>query len=285
MPELGTTWEDPWDPPTALAQHPGAERAGASHEHPSGTAGLKCSQGGSRAGCTQALRGQGGDASLGGPLGAECCGLWTLRPCRCGKDKVWGHFCTGGATTPLPTCALGSCWPWAGQLLSSSCTGSAEPFPPSRRPCGCSVPLKGLQAWLWDHYPIPAGQRDWTVLDSPGQPEPAALAHRGPQPPQVGGCCGGPQLSQAEQWIGTRHGESAGPAPVGVLGPIPGEESWAQRVPGDTPDRAERGWQCLGTLPSVGTSWRIWEWRGDRDWRGCAAVPGSHLAGTAPPQR
>lgn len=40
-------------------------------------------------------------------LGAECCGLGTLRLCGFGKDKVWGHFSTGRATTPLSTCALG----------------------------------------------------------------------------------------------------------------------------------------------------------------------------------
>lgn len=183
---------------------------------------------------------------MGGDLlQAECCSLGTLRPCGFGKDKVWGHFCTEGATTPFST--------WAGQLLSLSPTGSAEPFPPSRRPCGRSVPLKGLQAWLWDHYPIPAGQRDRTVLDSPGQPLPAALAHRGPQPTQVRGSLGG-HSSTRPGWAGDRGWGICWSCPVG---PIPGGAS-----PGHC--------GCLGTPlavpghpPVSGQAWCVWERRED----------------------
>lgn len=220
----GTTWEDPWDlqqPWHSVLRQGGLVPAVSIPQAPQG---WSC---GSRAGCTQALMGQGGDASSeGGLLGAECCGLGTLRPCGLGKAKVWGHFCTGGATAPLPTCALGSSWPWAGQLLSLSPTGSAEPFPPSRRPCGCSVPLKALQAWLWDHYPIPAGQgtgQSWTALDSPGQPAPAALAHCGPQPPQVRGCCGGPNSARPSCGGGQGMGNLPVLSPLVSLDPPPGE--------------------------------------------------------------
>lgn len=85
-----------------------------------------------------------------------------------------GDYFMGGTLPSAPPSPRAAAVPWAGAAFVLE-PPPAEPSPPlpSGRPRGCSVPLKGLQAWLWDRHPIPAGHgtgQSRTALDSRRQP-------------------------------------------------------------------------------------------------------------------
>lgn len=234
-------------------------------------------------------RGRGGDASAGGAFwGLSAVGWYPFPTLGFGEAKAQGISAWWGAAAPCPNLRPGQLLV-LGQRLSLS-PPTPHPYPPppadpspslpSGRPRGCSVSLKGLQAWLWDRHPIPTGQgtgQSRTALDSRRQPhwhtvDRSLRRYRGRHRRAVGGLRG--------LGGGTRDGDPSSPAPAGVLRPIAGGAS--PRAQLGTPGLALRGPSCeRGWWDAVGFGMEGSELEGAVLPTG--VHPGGH--GVPPPQR
>lgn len=103
---------------------------------------------------------------------------------------IWGARSTGGfllggsLCPPTPCCTPGCRRPPF--VLGAPPPAEPSPSLPSVCPCGRSVSLKGLQAWLRGCHPVPAGPgtgQPRTAPDSRAAGERGPQAPRGPQVP------------------------------------------------------------------------------------------------------
>lgn len=176
---------------------------------------------------------------------------------------IWGARSTGGfllggsLCPPTPCCTPGCRRPPF--VLGAPPPAEPSPSLPSVCPCGRSVSLKGLQAWLRGCHPVPAGPgtgQPRTAPDSPGQPHcgragtAGTTGTAGTRADPVG--LGGGHKKRGR----TRDGDPHSPDPTGVIGPITGGARRSLGTFGDI--CATGGLHRMNTLIGDGGSVAIW---------------------------
>lgn len=167
---------------------------------------------------------------------------------------IWGSqstggFLLGGSLHPPTPCCTPGCRRPPFVLGGPPPPGKLSPSLPSGCPCGRSVSLKGLQAWLRGCHPVPAGPgtgQPRTAPDSRAAGERGPQAPRGPQVPGLTLLCWGGHKKRGR----TRDGDPHSPDPTGVIGPITGGARRSLGTFGDicatgglAPDEhPDRGW-------------------------------------------